>query len=193
MPSFDRDSQSREALLQRWLATSQLPEPSEYYECLAFKRAAFLSVTDSVLMLFRLNLASQSFRVSIAVSSTDLITNLTLSSSLPVLAYYFQIRGSSALRSGVQLLPMIAGVVTALVVGGAGGPIVGYTNPFLLAGSKSPNTSVAIQRLCLSTSPLSIYSGYHGCHARTIDSLLDNYFHCVLGRHHLCIRLRKYQ
>lgn len=38
---------------------------------------------------------------------------------------------------------MIAGVVTALVVGGAGGPIVGYTNPFLLAGSKFRNTAAS--------------------------------------------------
>lgn len=54
-----------------------------------------------------------------------------------VLAYYFQIRGSSALRSGVQLLPMIAGVVTALVLGGGAAPVVGYTQPFLLSGSES--------------------------------------------------------
>lgn len=53
---------------------------------------------------------------------------------ISILAYYFQIRGSSALRSGVQLLPMISGVVTALVVGGALGPVVGYTNPFTLIG-----------------------------------------------------------
>lgn len=45
---------------------------------------------------------------------------------ISVLAFYFQIRGSSALRSGVQLLPLIAGVVTGLVAGGALVPVIGY-------------------------------------------------------------------
>lgn len=31
---------------------------------------------------------------------------------------------------------MIAGVVLALILGGATAPVIGYTNPFLLAGSE---------------------------------------------------------
>ena len=68
---------------------------------------------------------------------------------ISVLSYYFQvslfsslnlplndlqIRGSSALRSGVQLLPLIAGVITALVLGGGMAPKVGYANPFVIGG-----------------------------------------------------------
>ncbi|KAL8284076.1 hypothetical protein RQP46_005189 [Phenoliferia psychrophenolica] len=53
---------------------------------------------------------------------------------ITLLEYYFQIRGSSALRSGVQLLPLIAGVVASLIVGGALAPVIGYVNPLLGVG-----------------------------------------------------------
>jgi len=51
------------------------------------------------------------------------------------LPIYFQTaRGSSAIRSGVQTLPLICGAVGSVTVSGALIPQFGYGNPFIIAG-----------------------------------------------------------
>lgn len=51
------------------------------------------------------------------------------------LPIFFQLRGSSSIRSGVQLLPLVCGVIFAVTVAGGSTPAIGYVQPALFFGA----------------------------------------------------------
>merc|ERR1712093_185561 len=51
------------------------------------------------------------------------------------LPIYFQLRGSSSIRSGVQTLPSVAGTIFGVSVAGAFAPKLSYVNPLMFFGS----------------------------------------------------------
>ncbi|KAK5955979.1 hypothetical protein OHC33_002552 [Knufia fluminis] len=61
-------------------------------------------------------------------------TNGTLAMTEYYMAIYFQgVRGYSASKSGIFIVPMLVGLMVASLLGGAGTQKFGYTNPFMLA------------------------------------------------------------
>lgn len=51
------------------------------------------------------------------------------------LPIYFQLLGSSSIRSGVQMLPLVCGVIFSVTLSGGLAPAIGYVQPFLFAGT----------------------------------------------------------
>ena len=51
------------------------------------------------------------------------------------LPIYFQLLGSSSIRSGVQMLPLVCGVIFSVTLSGGLAPAIGYVQPFLYGGT----------------------------------------------------------
>lgn len=51
------------------------------------------------------------------------------------LPIFFQLRGSSSIRSGVEMLPLVCGVIFSVTVSGGAAPVIGIVQPFLLFGT----------------------------------------------------------
>lgn len=51
------------------------------------------------------------------------------------LPIYFQLLGSSSIRSGVQMLPLVCGVIFSVTISGGTAPVIGYVQPFLFGGT----------------------------------------------------------
>ncbi|KAH8918309.1 putative MFS toxin efflux pump [Atractiella rhizophila] len=60
-------------------------------------------------------------------------TYFTLAYFIPI--YFQTIKGSSAIHSGIQSLPLILSAIIAVTVAGGFVPAIGYSNPFLILGS----------------------------------------------------------
>ncbi|KAH8916158.1 MFS general substrate transporter, partial [Atractiella rhizophila] len=60
-------------------------------------------------------------------------TYFTLAYFVPI--YFQTIKGSSAIHSGIQSLPLILGAIVAVMFSGGLIPAIGYSNPFLILGS----------------------------------------------------------
>lgn len=52
-----------------------------------------------------------------------------------VLPIYFQLRGSSSIRSGVQMLALVCGVIFSVSLAGGSAPKIGYVQPVLYLGA----------------------------------------------------------
>ena len=77
------------------------------------------------------------------------------------LPLYFQgVKGSSATKSGVQILPLLLSVVIASICGGAAVTLIGYFTPFMIAGMALFTIGCGLLSTLSASSSAGIWFGY---------------------------------
>lgn len=74
-----------------------------------------------------------------------------------LLPIYFQLTGSSSIRSGVQMLPAVCGAILAVSLAGASAAIIGFVQPMLFFGSVCGAVGAGLAQLYTETTSMPLW------------------------------------